>query len=69
MIIDTPKYTNKDEWVWNQYLQSDDGDINNHYHYDQELKRITLDQESVDRDAQEADAIFLKEKYQREKKI
>jgi hypothetical protein len=44
MIIDTPTAMNKDEWVWNQYLSSDEEDVNNHYHYDKELKKITLDQ-------------------------
>lgn len=44
MIIDTPSINNKDEWVWNQFLMSDEEDVNNHYHYDKELKKITLDQ-------------------------
>jgi hypothetical protein len=43
MIIDSPKAFNKDEWVWNQYLSSDEEDVNNHYHYDKELKKVTLD--------------------------
>ena len=45
MIIDAPNVFNKDEWVWNQYLSSDgEDDVNNHYHYDKELKKVTLDQ-------------------------
>ena len=60
---------NKDEWVWNQYLSSDEEDVNNHYHYDKELKKITLDQSMIEKEAKEADAIFLKEKYLRDKEI
>ena len=69
MIIDAPKVFNKDEWVWNQYLSSEDGDPNNHYRYDQQLKKITLDQKMLDKDARDADAIFLAEKARREKEI
>jgi hypothetical protein len=69
MIRDTPTASNKDEWVWEHYLSSDEEDTNNHYHYDKELKKITLDQSIIEKEAKDADAIFLKEKYLRDKEI
>lgn len=69
MIIDAPKVINKDEWVWNQYLQSSEDDSNNRYHYDKELKKVTLNEDDLEKAAAEADVLYLQEKMQREKKM